>query len=49
MKMVKLEDDTWDKLFRMKLDMRAKSLNDVIKEVLRVYVKCKSKEQSNAK
>lgn len=49
MKMVKLEDDVWDKLFRMKLDMRARSLNDVVKELLKVYVKCKFKKQSEQK
>lgn len=35
MKMVKLEDETWKKLWQIKLDKRKKSLNDVVEELLK--------------
>lgn len=41
MKMIKVEDNTWQELTHIKADTMARSLDDVITELL----KCKHKKQ----
>lgn len=45
MKMVKVEDNIWQKLTIMKAEMMATSLNDVIAELIKCYKK-QSKQKS---
>lgn len=35
MKNIKVEDDVWEKLMRLKLDKKSNSLSNVIKELLK--------------
>ena len=45
MKQVKLKDDVWDKLSRKKLDLKSKSLSDVISKMLKLINKFKLMEE----
>jgi len=41
MKQVKVEDDVWEKLCRKKLDLKSKSLSNVISKLLKLVNKLK--------
>ena len=41
MKQVKVEDDVWEKLMRKKLDLKCKSLSDVVSKMLKLVNKLK--------
>ena len=45
MKQVKVEDDVWEKLCRRKLDLKSKSLSDVISKMLKLINKFKLMEE----
>jgi len=45
MKQVKVEDDVWEKLCRKKLDLKCKSLSDVISKMLKLVNKLKLMEE----
>ena len=45
MKQVKVEDDVWDKLYRKKLDLKSKSLSDVVSKLLKLVNKFKLMEE----
>jgi len=39
MKIIKVKDNVWEKLMRKKLDLKAKSLSDVISKLLKLVSK----------
>ncbi len=45
MKQIKVQDDVWEKLSRKKLDLKCKSLNDVISKLLGLVSKLKLNEE----
>ena len=45
MKIIKVEEDVWEKLSRKKLDLKSKSLSDVISKMLKLINKFKLMEE----
>jgi len=39
MKQIKIDDDVWDKLWRLKLNLKSKSLNNVISSLQKLVKK----------
>ena len=45
MKQVKVKDDVWEKLYRKKLDLKCKTLSDVVSKMLKLVNKLKLMEE----
>ncbi len=45
MKQIKVKDDVWEKLSRKKLDLKCKSLSDVVSKLLKLVNKFKLNEE----
>ena len=45
MKQIKVQDDVWEKLSRKKLDLKCKSLNDVVSKLFKLVSKFKLNEE----
>lgn len=45
MKQVKVEDDVWEKLYRKKLDLKCRTLSEVVSKLLKLVSKFKLMEE----
>lgn len=45
MKQIKVKDNVWEKLYRKKLDLKSKSLSDVISKLLKLVSKLNLMEE----
>lgn len=45
MKQIKVKDNVWEKLWKLKPDLKVKSLSDVISKLLKLVSKFKLKEE----
>jgi len=45
MKIIKVEDDVWEKLSRKKIDLKVRSLSDVVSKMLKLINKLKLMEE----
>ena len=48
MKQIKVKDDVWEKLSRKKIDLKVRSLSDVISKMLKLINKLKLTEELKA-
>lgn len=45
MKIIKFQDDVWEKLMKKKLDLKCKSMNNVVSKLLKLVSKYKLHEE----